>query len=156
MPKIDPSLINIDKYPCLPYPVENFVYEYGKEVFKVEDNELFCVLCDCKVRSQPKICVILHMTSEEHTQATKRHRQKKIEESDRNRERQQEIRTFHKELCEAFIAAEIPLSKLSHPTLRTFLEKYTKNPIPNQTKLKRLYEKSGGDMSRCDYFFDSN
>lgn len=156
MPKFDPSSIDINEYPCLPYQIENFVYEYGEDVFKVEDNELFCVLCDCKVRSQPKICVILHITSEEHTEATKRYRQKRIEECDRNRERKQEIRTFHMELCEAFIAAEIPLSKLSQPILGKFLEKYTKNPIPDQTQLKRLYEKSGGDMSRCDYFFDSN
>lgn len=116
MPKVEPTFTMA--YPSVPYKLKNFVYEYGEEVFKVNDNELFCLLCECKVRSQPKRNVILHLTSEKYSRATKRHQQKKIEENKQFRERQQEKMSFNIDLFKAFTVPDIPLSKLSEPILR--------------------------------------
>ena len=42
-------------------------------------------------------------------------------------------------MCEAFAAANIPLSKLSNKKLRDFLSKYTKITIPHPTALRKKY-----------------
>jgi len=126
-------------------------------VFKVDDNVLFCLLCECKVNCEEKITnVIQHTTTEKHIQAIKRYNLKKMKEKKQFLKSHQEKNFFNIELCKAFIAADIPLSKLSNPILRKFLEKYTKNPIPDQSVLRKSYVKFGGDIRRCDYFFDSN
>lgn len=43
------------------------------------------------------------------------------------------------DLCEAFSAADIPICKLSNPILRSFLKKYTKEIIPEESTLRKHY-----------------
>jgi hypothetical protein len=42
-------------------------------------------------------------------------------------------------LTKTFIEANIPLEKLSHPSLRQFLQKYTKRDVPNPFTLRKNY-----------------
>ncbi|KRX35235.1 hypothetical protein T05_7684 [Trichinella murrelli] len=46
---------------------------------------------------------------------------------------------FPTELCMAFIDAGIPLWKLENKSLRSFLEKYTKQHIPSESSLRKHY-----------------
>ena len=46
---------------------------------------------------------------------------------------------FFVDMCEAFLAADIPWRKLDQPKLRKFLEKYTQNAIPDQSTLRKNY-----------------
>jgi len=43
------------------------------------------------------------------------------------------------DMCEAFIAADIPLYKLENPKFSNFLKIYTKNNIPHHTTLRGKY-----------------
>jgi hypothetical protein len=46
---------------------------------------------------------------------------------------------FKAELCEAFIAANIPFGKLANQKLKCFLEKYCNKNIPHPSSLGRDY-----------------
>jgi len=48
-----------------------------------------------------------------------------------------EIDPFSEELCDALIAANVPLKKINNPSLRHFLEKYCKRNIPSETSLRK-------------------
>ncbi|PNF28390.1 hypothetical protein B7P43_G16747 [Cryptotermes secundus] len=45
------------------------------------------------------------------------------------------------DLCEAILAADIPLSKLTNPTLRNFIEKYTQCKVPDESSVRKNYVK---------------
>lgn len=46
---------------------------------------------------------------------------------------------FRRDLCEAFVSADIPLNKLSAVKLSHFLEGYTGYTVPNQSTLRKYY-----------------
>jgi hypothetical protein len=46
---------------------------------------------------------------------------------------------FCNDLCEAFVAANIPLSKLQNPVLKRFLQKYTNRFVPDESTLRKNY-----------------
>ena len=43
------------------------------------------------------------------------------------------------ELCEAFVSADIPISKLNNPKLRSFLKKRTLKSVPDESTLRKNY-----------------
>lgn len=47
--------------------------------------------------------------------------------------------TFNHDLCEAFLAANIPLFKVNHPVLKMFLETYTPHRVPDESTLRKNY-----------------
>lgn len=44
-----------------------------------------------------------------------------------------------KALCKAFVEAGIPLNKLSHPSLRNYLESVTNRPVPTESLIRKVY-----------------
>lgn len=46
---------------------------------------------------------------------------------------------FYKDLCNTFLAVDIPFYKLSNPVLRGFLEKYTNEHIPHESTIRKNY-----------------
>lgn len=46
---------------------------------------------------------------------------------------------FNEELCGVFLVCNIPLSKLNIPTFKHFLEKHTKQIIPDELTLRKNY-----------------
>ena len=42
-------------------------------------------------------------------------------------------------MCNAMVSADIPFNKLSNKCFREFLEKYTKQTIPNESTLRKNY-----------------
>ncbi len=46
---------------------------------------------------------------------------------------------FYHDLCEAFLAANIPLRKLKNLTLKACLEKYTPKHVPVESILRKHY-----------------
>lgn len=118
--------------------LKSYISEFGEEVFKVDASVLFCQLCECKVNSEKKFNITQHLKTDKHIQATKRH-QNKSEKKQQFLTSYQRKNSFNVDLCKAFIAANIPLNKLSNPIFRQFLEMHIKNPIPDQTTLRKLY-----------------
>lgn len=49
------------------------------------------------------------------------------------------VNTFAKDLCRAFLSADIPLWKLTNDELRRFLEKYTNEAVPDESTLRKRY-----------------
>lgn len=45
---------------------------------------------------------------------------------------------FAVDLVRTFVACDIPLEKLDHPALRSFLEKYTGRTVPSVSTLRRM------------------
>ena len=44
---------------------------------------------------------------------------------------------MNKELCEVFLAADIPIKKMDSPYLRSFLEKYIGKTMPSESMLRK-------------------
>ncbi|ODM93900.1 hypothetical protein Ocin01_12782 [Orchesella cincta] len=44
---------------------------------------------------------------------------------------------FAADMCKAFLSADIPMNKINNPTIRQFLEKYTKKAVPSCATLRR-------------------
>lgn len=58
---------------------------------------------------------------------------------------------FNKDLCKALVSANIPLIKLNNSELKSFLQKYTKYNIPDESTLRKgyiqgLYEQTLADI----------
>ncbi len=47
---------------------------------------------------------------------------------------------FKEDLCKAFVTSNIPLHKVEHPTMTSFLEKYAKDTIPSRHTLSHIME----------------
>ena len=45
--------------------------------------------------------------------------------------------TFARDMCEVFLAANIPLHKLSNEKVRNFLEKYTTHRVPSESTIRK-------------------
>lgn len=69
---------------------------------------------------------------------------------------------FSQKLCEAFVAASIPLKKLSNPVLREFLSEATNKIIPDESTLRKNYldtcyqSVSTQNKRRINNYFSSN
>lgn len=50
-----------------------------------------------------------------------------------------EQQEFNADLCEAMICANIPLKKLQNPIFKSFLEKYSKKSVPDESTLRKNY-----------------
>jgi len=48
---------------------------------------------------------------------------------------------FVEELCDAFVAANIPFYKINHLSLKQFLAKYCRKDIPDESTLRKNYLK---------------
>lgn len=46
---------------------------------------------------------------------------------------------FSKDICKALVSANIPLNKLNNVEFRTFLEKYTKRKVPDESTIRKNY-----------------
>ena len=46
---------------------------------------------------------------------------------------------FSLDLCKAFIDAGIPLFKIENPTLKNFLQKYTREQVPSESTLRKSH-----------------
>ncbi|KAK5639020.1 hypothetical protein RI129_011512 [Pyrocoelia pectoralis] len=44
---------------------------------------------------------------------------------------------FYNDVCEAFISADILLRKLKNEALKSFLAKYTKQKVPDESTIRR-------------------
>lgn len=61
------------------------------------------------------------------------------------------VNVFHKDLCKTFMEANVPLHKISNPSVVNFLEKYTERTIPNEGTLRKkcvsiLYDQTMADL----------
>lgn len=133
MPKIKPSK------PC---HLRKIVSEFGENVFSTDGIILFCKLCETKVSADKRFTVIQHIGRDKHKRAAELAKKKREGSQLLLAESSSVVlskKPFYKELCEAFVSANIPLEKLNNPRFCQFLEKYTCHVIPDESTLRKNY-----------------
>jgi len=111
-------------------------------------DDCFCVYCEKAFVGAQKSQLVQHMKGERHkaNQELKKKRtasQATLEQIVAGGKRQSRAENFSTELCEAFLAAGIPIWKLENPVLRQFLEKTASLTVPHESTLRKKY------MDKC-------
>ncbi|KAJ4426242.1 hypothetical protein ANN_27054 [Periplaneta americana] len=78
-----------------------------------------------------------HINSNKHKRAC--NRQQNLSKVQQESPSQLLERTFYEDMCDTFIASNIPLNKLENAKLRSFSEKYTGRQIPKEATLRKNY-----------------
>lgn len=100
--------------------LRSYVTEFGSDTFSIVANSLFCKVCEIRISSEKKFNVSQHISTVKHQKALKR-------QKDQEQKKKQTLLTslptkseFNTDLCEALMAANIPLNKLSNSKFREF------------------------------------
>lgn len=105
-------------------------------VFKIEENWLFCNICCCKINCSKKSNVDQHIRCGKHQLASSKqenHPQKLITEYPVT----PTATTFQKDLCKALLESNIPIKKVSSPSFKNFIEKYSQMSVPSETCIRQ-------------------
>ncbi|ODM94768.1 hypothetical protein Ocin01_11913 [Orchesella cincta] len=78
--------------------------------------------------------LVQHASTELHIHAVRR---TKTEKKTQQLMTQPVKNEFAADMCKAFLSADIPMNKINNPTIRQFLEKYTKKAVPSCSTLRR-------------------
>lgn len=114
--------------------------EFGKDIFSTDGSVLFCKFCETKVNFEKKYFVTQHLSTAKHKMsANKSVDPKKTCLLQNFKGISQGQSQFSLDLCKALLDANIPLWKLENSSLKEFLQKYTKEQIPNESTLRKNY-----------------
>ena len=108
-------------------------------------NTLYCKACETSFTATQKSQVDQHCKSNKHGANLKLKKkrnsiQAQLEDFSPS-VKKQKVNEVGKELCEVFLAANIPWKKLNHPILKAFLEKKMAVKLPEQSTLRKHYLK---------------
>jgi hypothetical protein len=120
--------------------LSKLVKEFGDRVFQTDGKVLFCKACEKSVNCDKKYFVSQHCESGKHQAAVA----KKAAGATSTARllstciygKQSE---FSMDLCGALMCADIPLHKVENPAFKDFLQKYTKEQVPSETTLRKVY-----------------
>lgn len=108
-----------------------------------DENILFCKCCEVKIEATKVFQIKQHLSTAKHTAA------KKIKDKKNqtllassfvaSSSTTQKFTQFNLDLCEALVRANIPIFKIDHKDIKTFLEKYTGHLIPDESTLRKKY-----------------
>lgn len=106
-----------------------WVSSYSSILSVADQNRIFCKICKDSFKCDRPSKITKHLETNKH----------KTNASIQSSKCNTDTDTFMYELCEAFVCADIPFAKLNNPTLKTFLEKYCKRKIPDESTIRRGY-----------------
>ncbi|CAH0562763.1 unnamed protein product [Brassicogethes aeneus] len=120
--------------------VDEWIRDY-KEL-NYQSGKLFCRACVKMIQCEKKYNIIQHLKTTLHKEClkkfTNKSKQSTIGESLASTG-QNEQREFYFDLCKAMVQSNIPLNKLKNTNFKTFLEKYCKLHIPEESTLRKNY-----------------
>jgi hypothetical protein len=116
--------------------LKSYVTDFPNEGLSTDGKVIFCNVCQTTVSSSQRFLVQQHIATAKHQARNKTRKEKQLFLSDMHPDKREE---FNKDLCRAFIGADIPLYKLNNPCLKQFLEQYTARSIPDQSTLRKNY-----------------
>jgi hypothetical protein len=123
--------------------LSNYIEEFGEEIFKVDENVLYCKPCDKTIiGAADRRCVVTqHLETDRHRYRLNRKRTSKQSILNQFTAPTQEFKQaiFNKMLCDAFITADIPLNKLLNLKLKETLEQYTGLDVLTPTAYRQTY-----------------
>ncbi len=120
--------------------VSRFKREFGSTIFSADNNVLFCKVCEIPISAVRKSLVKQHVETSQHirnldrSKATRPAKQATLSEVTPTDDKE-----YKSDLCKALISANIPLHKLSNPAFKTFLSKWTSQPTPHESTLRKYY-----------------
>lgn len=95
-------------------------------IFHTDKSALFCKFSECALTGQKVSNVKQHIATKRHKNAvdtmnkSKKFKQTLIAEQ----QPAQKINPFNMDICKTFLEANIPLKKISHPSVKNFVAKY--------------------------------
>jgi hypothetical protein len=120
--------------------IAGFVKQFGEDVFTTDGTVLFCKICEKAVNHEKKYFVTQHCESGKHKAlAQKASNKSKPQLIQQSMQVSGKKSKFNLDMCNAFIAADIPLHKLQNPSLRKFLESNMNQTIPCESTLRKTY-----------------
>lgn len=117
--------------------LKKYVSEFGENIFSTDGLILYCKICDVKVSSEKKFHIQQHIGRDKHKNAlAKIENSKKIQPFINKNIIKSD---FNYDLCNALVAANIPMNKLNNDVFRSFLSKYCNKNIPCESTLRKGY-----------------
>lgn len=110
-----------------------------KGVFRSDNSVLFCIYCNHPVTASQLFQVKQHIATDKHKNAESRRKPGQSTQTFLTEYQSPKINQFYVDVCRAFLEANIPLHKVSHPSIVRFLETHTKNTVPSETTLRTKY-----------------
>lgn len=120
------------------------VAEY-KGTFRTDNSILLCNFCGTALTGHKTSNVKTHIESKMHKKAVELANAKdKAEKTAKQtliteHQKPQQINTFNLDICNTFLEANIPLKKISHPSVVNFVEKYTGKSMPSESSVRQKY-----------------
>ncbi|PSN53918.1 hypothetical protein C0J52_02454 [Blattella germanica] len=119
----------------------NLQKEFSDDLISTDNRILLCGACEKTIGSEKRFQIIQHINTAKHKEnltsklANKEPVQKQLLECLGSN-----VSEFSYNLCQAFLAADIPLYKINNPTLKHFLAKYIRQHVPEESTLCKTYE----------------
>ena len=121
----------------------------SSDCLSTDGKALTCTACECSVGFGQISQVRDHLGTKKHDDSKRRKTKREDESTLRQQLLSQTVNTmranavnsnqFYIDTAAAFAAADIPLHKLSVPTFKRYLEKYTGKHIPNESTVRKHY-----------------
>lgn len=109
-------------------------------VFRTDNSILFCTFCDCALTGNKTSNVNQHIGTAKHKNAVEaKNRSTAKQTLMTEHQRPQQINTFNMDMCKTFLEANIPLKKISHPSVVKFIETYTGKSMPSESTIRQKY-----------------
>ena len=116
--------------------VRQICHEYPDEFLATPARDLRCNLCDVLVKCDKKFFVESHRKSKQH--------QRKLETKSKSQSKQTCLQldqvNFKEQVVSSFLAADIPLHKLNHPSLKSLFATMGK-VLPSETAARACVAK---------------
>ena len=116
--------------------VRQIYQEYPNELLATAARDLRCNLCDVLVKCDEKLFVESRRKSKQH--------QRKLETKSKSQSKQTFLQldqvNFEEQLVSSFLAADIPLHKLNHPSLKSLFATMGK-VLPSETAARACVAK---------------
>ena len=116
--------------------VRQIFHEYPNEFLASPARDLRCKLCDVLVKCEKKFFVESHRKSKQH--------QRKLETKSKSQSKQTFLQldqvNFKEQVVSSFLATDIPLHKLNHPSLKSLFATMGK-VLPSETAARACVAK---------------
>lgn len=115
-----------------------YVSEFGAHVFSTDGTVLLCKACEKTVTHEKKYFISQHVSTKKHISAlASKSDEKKMTLLSTAFATFSKQWQFSLDLCKTLIDAGIPFWKLENQSLKKFLQKYTGEPVPRESTLRK-------------------
>lgn len=125
--------------------LKRVVKEYPGQ-FRCDKDVLFCLMCDIRVSIKQLSQAKQHISTQKHQDAidrksggVKSSSQSLLTTLHETVDKNRDASEFALDLAKCFLESNIPLHKISHPSVANFIEKHTKYAVPSETSLRQKY-----------------